>query len=148
MAESTNQNQSDDNDLLANAIPIDSLDDDSDLEVIEDDGDENELAPIELEGGDEEVAEGDVASSKIQALGKVQRHAEQWKRTPNATGTGAIHCKTFVAKLRLDAIEYLDEQVNHWLDSHPEYEVKLVTTNIGPLIGKTTENALFVNVWV
>ena len=128
-----------DDELLANAIPIDpsELDDDSP-------DDDDALEPIELEeSGDTEGSTG-----KIRAFGEREAHEAHWQRTPNITGKGAIHVKTFVTKLRLDAIEHLDGQINHWLDTHPEYEVKFVTTTVGPLKGKLTEDALFVNVWV
>lgn len=98
-----------------------------------------------LDTGDE----GDAGSSKIQSFArKAAVAAHDWKRGVNTTGTGATRMKTFHAKLRVDALEFLDEQVNAWLDEHPEYEVKLVTTTIGVLTGKMKEEALFMNVWV
>jgi len=45
-------------------------------------------------------------------------------------------------------LKYLDEQINEWLDGHPEYEVKTVTTSIGLWTGKLKEPNLIVNVWV
>jgi len=107
--------------------------------------------PIDLSADIEEIdiEEGETSGAQIQTFGKQQRHDEQWDRTPNTTGTGAIHVKTFHAKLREDALEYMDRQINEWLDSHPEYEVKFVTTSIGELKSKSmTEQALFMNVWV
>ena len=136
-----------DDDLLADAIPI-PKDDDDDLEVL-DDGIDHELDPIDpgdLSAGDMDPAE--MTSTKIQAFGGRKVHVDHWQRTPNVTGTGAIHMKTFVAKLRLDAMDNLDDQVNEWLDNHPEYEVKFVTTTIGTLKSKLSEPALFMNVWV
>jgi len=125
-----------DDDLLAKAIPIDESDEDT-VSV-----DEEELEPIELD-------ENDPGTSRmIRACGEKRQHEHQWQRIPNKTGKGATHVKTFVTKLRLDAVEHLDEQINQWLDDHPDYEVKLVTTTIGRLVGKNTEDALFVNVWV
>lgn len=149
----------DDEELLANAIPIDesNLDEDEDgtdasaqahqpeLDV------EEELTPIEIEEDedDEEDEEARARRRKIQSLGERQWHEEKpWKRQPNTTGKGAVHVKTFVAKLRLDAIEHMDEQINDWLEQHPEYEVKFTTVATGPLKGKLTEDALFLSVWV
>ena len=153
-----------DEELLSGAIPIDE----SDLDESDDAGgqagqaqaqgesaaaaeDESELQPIELEPDEEETDEQARARrNRIQAIGeRTSQHVEhQWNRQPNVTGQGAVRVKTFVAKLRPDAIEHLDEQVNEWLDKHPEYEVKFVTTAIGPMVGKITEDALFMNVWV
>ncbi|MEM6332604.1 MAG: hypothetical protein AAF823_04615, partial [Planctomycetota bacterium] len=46
------------------------------------------------------------------------------------------------------ADQLADEQVNEWLDAHPEYEVKFVSQSIGKLVGKNTEDALFMSIWV
>jgi hypothetical protein len=90
-------------------------------------------------------------SSKIrtfeQKLGG-KKHEDNWNRTPNATGTGAIHVKSFHCKLTGDSLDFLDQQVNEWLDAHPQYEVKYVTTAIGTWTGKLKEPNLIVNVWV
>jgi len=126
-----------DDELLSKALPMPKDDEDDDLE---------DLAPIEVEDLE---SPGDPGSTKIQQFGGQRMpHEEHWDRKPNTTGTGAIHVKTFVTKLRLDAIEHLDQQVNEWLDAHPEYEVKFVTTTVGTLVGKNSEEALFMNVWV
>lgn len=130
-----------DDDLLNNALPIPADDED----------DHDELEPIEvgdLSGGD--MDPGEMSSSKIRAFDARKRraHEDHWERTPNANGTGAIHVKTFIAKLRLDAMDHLDEQVNQWLDAHPEYEVKFVTTSVGVMKTKISEPALIMNVWV
>jgi hypothetical protein len=90
---------------------------------------------------------------KIQAfeqrLGSVKRHEETWKRSPNVTGQGAIHVKTFHCKLNNESLDFLDQQVNEWLDAHPQYEVKLVTNTVGDWTGKTgREPNLIVQVWV
>ncbi len=93
------------------------------------------------------------APPKIQAfeqrLGAAKKHEEVWKRTPSLTGTGAIHVKSFHSKLTDDALQYLDQQVNEWLDAHPQYEVKQVTTKVGEWAGKLgKEPHLIVQVWV
>ncbi len=96
----------------------------------------------------------DPGSPKIQAftntgLATAKKHEENWKRSPNATGTGAIHVRTFHCKLSDDAITFIDQQVNEWLDAHPQYEVKFATSNIGEWSGKLgKEPHLVVQVWV
>ena len=72
----------------------------------------------------------------------------KYKRTVNTTGTGGVRAKTFVAKLRLDAIEHLDHQINEWLEQHPTYEIKYATTVVGELTGKIKEPALFMTVFI
>ena len=102
--------------------------------------------PIEIDGGEESESSG---GSMIQAFGSKTSHVDKWDRTPNVTGQGAIHCKIFHAKLREDALEYLERQINEWLDKHPEYEVKQTTSSIGELKQKTgSEPAIFITVWV
>lgn len=85
---------------------------------------------------------------KITAFGDGKKQESEWVRAPNATGTGAIHVKTFHSKLTDDALVYVDTQINMWLDEHPEFEVKLVTTTIGTFTGKVKEPHLICQVWV
>lgn len=77
-----------------------------------------------------------------------KKHEEKWSRTPNSTGTGAIHVRSFHCKLVGESLEFLDQQINEWLDAHPQYEVKFVTTSIGDWTGKLREPNLIVQVWV
>ena len=136
-----------DDELLNDALPMPKDDELEELEVIDDV--DHELDPIDvgdLSTGDMDPAE--MSSTKITAFGVRKAHEDHWNRQPNITGKDAIHVKTFVTKLRLEAVEHMDLQVNEWLDAHPEYEVKFVTTSIGTLYGKNKEPALFMNVWV
>ncbi len=87
-------------------------------------------------------------SKKITAFERDRRHEDVWSRTPNTTGTGAIHVKTFHSKLTDDALAYMDQCINEWLDAHPQYEVKLVTSSVGTLTGKLKEPHLVCQVWV
>ena len=82
-----------------------------------------------------------------QSLGG-KKHEDEWNRTPNSTGAGAIHVKSFHCKLTGDSLTFIDQQINEWLDAHPQYEVKLVTTSVGTWTGKNKEPNLIVNVWV
>jgi hypothetical protein len=140
-----------DDELLSNATPIPKEDDDEELEELEviDEVNDPELEPLDVgdlsTGG---VDPAEMSTDKIKAFGVRKPHEDHWQRTPNVTGQGAIHVKTFVTKLRMDAVDHLDTQVNEWLDNHPEYEVKFVTTAIGTLFGKNKEEALFMNIWV
>jgi len=104
---------------------------------------------IDLSEDEPTTTDAPVAPSKITTFGSRQRHEDHWDRTPNTTGQGAIHCKVFHCKLREDALEYLEKQVNEWLDQHPQYEVKQVTACIGEMKTKTiAEQAMFMTVWV
>jgi hypothetical protein len=85
---------------------------------------------------------------KIRAIETGRRHEEEWSRTPNTTGQGAIHVKTFQCKLTADALAYMDQTINEWLDAHPQYEVKFVNSTVGVITGKLKEPALICQVWV
>ncbi len=88
------------------------------------------------------------ATNKIRSFGERRRHEDSWTRTPNTTGNGAIHVKTFHSKLTDEAMTYLDQTINEWLDAHPQYEVKFTSTSIGDFTGKLKEPHLIVSVWV
>lgn len=147
-----------DEDLLADAIPIDLSDEDEAEEEhakfkeaedgLERSGSDEDLVPIDLDEPDPDQDPGQASVIQVFGQATLAPHSDNWNRKPNITGSGAIHVKSFVAKLRHDAITHLDEQVNEWLDAHPEYEVKFVTTTVGKLVGKISEDAIFMNVWV
>lgn len=83
-----------------------------------------------------------------QKLG-ARKHEDSWARTPNTPGTGAIHVKSFHSKMNDDSLVYMDQQINEWLDAHPQYEVKLVTSSVGELQGKMGKEVhMVVQVWV
>lgn len=82
-----------------------------------------------------------------QALGG-RKHSENWKRKTNVTGSGATHVRSFHCKLNSESLEYMDQQINEWLDNHPDYEVKMVSSSVGEWTGKIKEPALIVTVWV
>jgi len=71
-----------------------------------------------------------------------------WKRKPNANGSGATHVKSFHCRLNTEAMEIMDQTINAWLDEHPEIEVKHVNNTIGEWQGKIKEPALIVQIWV
>lgn len=136
-----------DRELLDSAIPIDfdELEKDGPAKPVSDPG-AVDMTPIEI-SDDLEIDE--MGGSKIHMLGRKDGlDQERWTRTPNSDGKGATHCKTFVAKLRLEAIAHMDNHVNEWLEQHPEVEVKFTTSSIGKLVGKVSEDALFLTVWV
>jgi hypothetical protein len=83
-----------------------------------------------------------------QKIGVGVRHEDNWARTPNVTGTGAIHVKSFHCKLTGESLEFLDRQINEWLDAHPQYEVKFVSSTVGDWTGKLKEPNLIIQLWV
>ena len=72
-----------------------------------------------------------------------------WRRDLKPSGTGAFRVKTFFCRLRDEAMDTLDQQINEWFDAHPGYEIKNVTTTVGDMVNyKTVEPALIVNIWM
>ena len=55
--------------------------------------------------------------------------------------------KTFFTKLHPGAIVFLDEQVQKWLDDHPDLSVKRTNITVGEVQSKKTEPNLIVMVW-
>jgi len=87
-------------------------------------------------------------AKKIRAIEKLGVHEDKWNRQPNVTGSGAIHVRTFHSKINNDSLGFMDQTINEWLDSHPEYEVKFVSTTVGEFTGKMKEPAVICQVWV
>ena len=86
---------------------------------------------------------------KIKAFNQQKRHEDAWSRSPNTTGSGAIHVQTFFAKLTEDSVKYMDQSINEWLDQHPQYEVKFVNSSIGTMRGKGgQQDVMICQVWV
>lgn len=89
---------------------------------------------------------------KIRTLAKLSATPEDdsgWRRHSQLTGQGATHVKSFHCKLQGDALNHLDQQINAWLESHEDCEIKLVTTQTGEwsdTLGKACH--LIVQIWV
>jgi hypothetical protein len=90
------------------------------------------------------------APSKIRSMsssGERAHVSHNWKRQTNVNGQGACRVRTFHGRLSEEGVEFLDNKINEWMDSHPEVEIKFVTTTIGTFEGKIRELALVMNVW-
>ncbi|HEX8524403.1 MAG TPA: hypothetical protein VF669_19260 [Tepidisphaeraceae bacterium] len=105
-------------------------------------------APIALVEDIEAIEEASPPpTSKIVFGPDVHHRKHDWKRAPSATGNGACRVKTFHGKLSEQGMEFLDDAINTWLDTHPEFEVKFVTSTVGLFDGKMKDQALILNVW-
>jgi hypothetical protein len=109
---------------------------------------EADLDPIGLV---EELTDrpADNGVSKIKAFGVAggPKAHSAYKRKCVANGTGAVRVRTFHGKLSDQGMEFLDHQINEWLDNHPEVEVKYVSSSVGTFEGKIREPALVLNLW-
>lgn len=126
-----------------------------------DDGEMIDLAELEDEEPQGQRAAGAVPAvqaassastispvSKIKLSGSGDKHNyTRFKRSTHVAGTGACRLKTFHGRLSDEGLAFMDDKINEWLDNHPEVEIKLVNTVIGPLESKHNEQAMFVTIW-
>ncbi len=71
----------------------------------------------------------------------------KFKRSLMPDSPFANRIRTFHARLSDKAIEYMDEQINEWLDKHPEINIKFTNTTVGIVEGKKNEPHLIVSIW-
>ena len=110
------------------------------------------IEPIELDTPPADLSSsGTMSSSRIHGMSEATLgHKENawdsshFKRKLDPTSPFAIRCRTFHCKLSEGAIEFLNTQVNEWLDANPDIFIKIARTNIGPFEGKHTEPNLIV----
>lgn len=55
--------------------------------------------------------------------------------------------KTFFTKLHPGALEFLDEQINTWLEKNPQVDIKHTNITTGDVQSKKTEPNIIVTVW-
>lgn len=74
-------------------------------------------------------------------------HDENYKRPLSAHSEPATRCRTFHGKLTGAGLAHMDEQINEWLDAHPEIFIKSSNSTVGVFEGKTKEPHLLVTVF-
>ena len=88
------------------------------------------------------------SGTKIQTFGRgvgVEAKSE-FRRPLNLTGAGATRCRIFHTKIAVGPIEYMQRQINEWIDTD-QIEVKHINEVVGVLEGKRAEPAIIVTVW-
>ncbi len=100
--------------------------------------------PLSIEGGDD-ASDG---TSKIRRWGGATDVVAktEYKRALNLNGTGATRCKVFHSKIAIAPLEFMQKQINEWLDSD-EIEAKFTTQVVGTMEGKRAEPNLIVTIW-
>lgn len=104
-----------------------------------------ESEPINLIADSEAAAAEGKIKAFAGAAGSVRRDA--FARKPTINGTGACRIRSFHGRLSAQGLEYMDNQINEWLDHNPEVEVKFVTSVVGVFEGKMREPAVILNLW-
>ncbi|MGB2820127.1 MAG: hypothetical protein WBF17_04045 [Phycisphaerae bacterium] len=102
--------------------------------------------PISLVDSQESsgFATGGVKTFGIAGGADAEKH--EYKRPLNTDGSGATRCRTFHSKIAIASLEFMENQINDWLDSD-KIEVKHVGHVIGIMEGKRPEPNLLVMVW-
>ena len=77
----------------------------------------------------------------------LEHKEEEYKRPLNTGGKGATRVRTFHTRLGNNAITFIDEQINRWIDENPDIEIKFSTSTVGMVEGKKTEPHLIISVW-
>ncbi len=96
-----------------------------------------------------QVASASAASASAAKVIKSSMEAArkaQFKRPLNFNGQGATRCRLFHCKVAESSMEYMENQINDWLDSE-QVEVKQVGHVVGMMEGKHSEPNVIVMVW-
>jgi hypothetical protein len=103
------------------------------------------MAPIEFDDEDEKEAKIDMTSSRVhQASSAMLGQSSGWddtkfQRPLDPRGIAATRTRTFHSKLTDSAFEYMNNQINEWLDRNENITVKFANSTIGMYEGKHTE---------
>lgn len=111
-----------------------------------------ELAPIEFDddelGGSTAMSSSRIHSVSAATLGQAGAWDEsRFQRRLRPDLPGATRIRTFHCRLSDGAIEFMQGQINEWLDANENIVVKFVTSNIGLFEGKHTEPNLILQVF-
>ena len=114
--------------------------------------DEEAFAPIEFDDGDNrrpvDLSESRIHTMSEATLGAAHAWDERrFKRSLSPTSAGATRCRTFHCKLSEGAIEFLNTQINDWLENNEQVVIKFATSTIGMFEGKHTEPNLILSVF-
>ncbi|MCH7592214.1 MAG: hypothetical protein IH989_05500 [Planctomycetes bacterium] len=116
--------------------------------------------PIQLESDEmnssDSVGSGttEMSSSRIHGMSEATlgHHAEaddagRFKRPLDPKSPFATRCRTFHCKLSEGAIEFLNMQINEWLDNQTDIVVKFARSDIGMFEGKHKEPNLILTLF-
>lgn len=118
---------------------------------------DDDFAPIAFDNDDDEPAprggKAEPAASKIHGATKATLGVSgvwtdaRYQRKLGPPSVGATRCRTFHSKLSAAAIEFMNNQINDWLDGNADIFIKHATTCIGPFEGKHTEQNLIITIF-
>jgi hypothetical protein len=104
---------------------------------------DDDQVPLSLSEGD---AGGGTTKMRFTSAREAVEDEKNYTRPLNADGSGATRCRIFHSKIAESPIEYLQKQINEWLDGS-KIEVKHVGHMVGTMEGKNPVPNLIVMVW-
>lgn len=108
-------------------------------------------ADANLEG--QEISLASIAAPTIKPMsspsiaGGMTPAQHKFKRHLQHQDKGAIRCRIFHAKLNDGALQFMQDQINEWIDQSPEVDVKSVSTDVGVVEGKTSQPHLIITIF-
>ena len=108
-------------------------------------------ADADVEG--QEISLASIAAPTIKPMsspsiaGGLTPAQHKFKRHLQHQDKGAIRCRIFHAKLNDGALQFMQDQINEWIDQSPEVDVKNVSTNVGVVEGKTSQPHLIITIF-
>ena len=101
---------------------------------------------------DDDVPKVEMSESRIVTTAHTLGVAGAWddsrfNRPLDTKGRGATRCRTFHCKITEGAIEFMNNQINEWLDKHDNIVVKYSDSVVGPFEGKHTEPNLIITLF-
>ncbi len=110
------------------------------------------LEPIPLDDDDIGGTRVEMSDSVVALTSDKLNKTSAWddsrfRRKLDPSAPGAIRCRLFHAKLSEGALEFLNNQVNEWLDQNDQITVKFVNSTIGQFEGKHTETNLILAIF-
>jgi len=112
-----------------------------------------EFEPIQFEGEDDTQVTLDLSESRIHgATSDSLVHKAIWdegrfKRPLDPAALGASRVRFFHSKLSEGALDYMNNQINDWLDSNEHISIKFCTATVGLFEGKHSEPNLFLTLF-
>ncbi len=101
----------------------------------------------------EDIMISDIASSAIKPFASSDLAAppsatqHKFKRHLQQNECGAVRCRIFHAKLNDGALQFVQDQINDWIDQNPEVDIKHLNTNVGVVEGKSSEPHLIITLF-
>ena len=113
-------------------------------------GDSQEFAAISFD--DEDESQVDLSQSRIMTSTQTMGIAGAWdesglNRQLLGKGGGATRCRTFHSKLNENSLQFMNRQINEWVDKDDNLVIKFATSTIGMFEGKHSEPNLILTLF-